>query len=74
MKPEDLLRGLEYAFENFYQPVFVHSDDSEQWLEELLHSEQYGEALSRELRRHIVKHISLCRILSNSVPNRQTVL
>lgn len=57
MKPEDLLRGLEYAFQNFYQPVFVHSDDSEQWLEELLHSEQYGEALSRELRRHIVKHI-----------------
>lgn len=57
MKPEDLIKGLAYAFSNFYQPVFIHSDDSEKWLEDLLHSEQYGEMLSKELRRHIVRHI-----------------
>lgn len=57
MKPEDMIKGLAYAFSNFYQPVFIHSDDSEKWLEDLLHSEQYGEMLSKELRRHIVRHI-----------------
>ena len=57
MKPEDLLQGLSYAFQNFYQPVFVHSDHSLQWLENLLHSEKYGEVLAKELGRHIVKHI-----------------
>lgn len=57
MKPEDLLKGLEYAFNNFYQPVFVHSDDTMQWLEGLLHSEEYGKVLSREMNRHIIKHI-----------------
>lgn len=57
MKPEDLIRGLEYAFCNFYQPVFIHSDDSEEWLEELLHSEQYGAVISEEFKRHTVRHI-----------------
>lgn len=57
MKPKDLLKGLEYAFQNFYQPVFVHSNDSQQWLEDLLHSEQYGEALTCELKRHIIRHM-----------------
>lgn len=57
MKPEDLIKGLEYAFQNFYQPVFVHSEDSPQWLEDLLQSEQYGKVLEHELKRHIVKHI-----------------
>ncbi len=57
MKPEDLLRGLEYAYENFYQPVFVHSDDSEEWINNLMKSEKYGAALSFELKRHIIKHI-----------------
>lgn len=57
MKPEDLLRGLEYAFQNFYQPVFVHSDESMQWLNGLLESEGYGSLLAEELKRHIVKHI-----------------
>ena len=57
MRPEDLIEGLEYAFQNFYQPVFVHSDDSFQWMENVLHSEEYGKALSGELKRHIVRHI-----------------
>lgn len=57
MKPEDLLKGLEYAFQNFYQPVFVHSNDTPRWLEDLLHSKQYGEALTCELKRHIVRHM-----------------
>lgn len=57
MEPESLIKGLEYAFRNFYQPVFVHSDDSEQWLKELLCSEQYGEMLEHELKRHIIRHI-----------------
>ena len=52
-----MLKGLEYAFQNFYQPVFVHSNDSQQWLEDLLHSEQYGEALTCELKRHIIRHM-----------------
>ncbi|MDE6607087.1 MAG: CXXX repeat peptide maturase, partial [Lachnospiraceae bacterium] len=57
MKPKDFIKGLEYAFYHFYQPVFVHSEDSEKWLDGLLHSEQYGELLSKELKRHIVRHI-----------------
>lgn len=57
IRPEDLLKGLAYAYENFYQPVFVHSDDSMEWIKELLASEEYGEALSKELKRHIVRHI-----------------
>ena len=57
MKPEDLLRGLEYAYENFYQPVFVHSDNSEEWINNLLKSEKYGKTLSFELKRHIIRHI-----------------
>ena len=65
MKPEDLIRGLDYAFHNFYQPVFVHSADSVQWLQDLIGSEQYGAALSRELRRHIVRHIMKYKANSN---------
>jgi len=57
MKPEQLLEGLQYAFENFYQPVFIHSKDSRLWLEELLADEKYGDLLTVELKRHIVRHI-----------------
>lgn len=57
MKPEDLIQGLAYAYNNFYQPVFVHSNESVQWLNDLLSSEQYGKALSFEMKRHIIKHI-----------------
>lgn len=58
MKPEDLIKGLHYAFENFYQPVFVHSDDSVQWLEDLLADEEYGASLAFEIKRHIIRHIA----------------
>lgn len=57
MNPKDLLRGLEYAFDNFYQPVFVHSSNSREWLNDLLSSEQYGDLLIKEMKRHIIKHI-----------------
>lgn len=57
MEPEKLLEGLRYAFENFYQPVFVHSSDSRQWLENLLEDEKYGALLTAELKRHVVRHI-----------------
>lgn len=54
MEPEKLLEGLRYAFENFYQPVFVHSADSRQWLEDLLEDEKYGDLLAAELKRGII--------------------
>ncbi len=57
MEPEKLLEGLRYAFDNFYQPVFVHSADSQQWLENLLADETYGDLLAAELKRHVVRHI-----------------
>lgn len=57
MEPEKLLEGLRYAFDNFYQPVFVHSADSRQWLEDLLKDEKYGDLLAAELKRHVVRHI-----------------
>lgn len=57
IKPEDLLKGLAYAYDNFYQPVFVHSSDSLQWLNDLMNSKEYGDALTAELKRHIIRHI-----------------
>lgn len=57
MSPEALIKGLEYAFYNFYQPVFVHSDNSKKWLEDMLQHKKYGMLLSKELKRHIVRHI-----------------
>ena len=57
MKPEDLLKGLAYAYDNFYQPVFIHSDSSIEWLNSLLSSKQYGDAMAFELKRHIIRHI-----------------
>lgn len=42
MKPEYLLHGWEQAYENFYQPVFVYSDNSEDCINNLLKSEKYG--------------------------------
>ncbi|MCM1500507.1 MAG: radical SAM peptide maturase, CXXX-repeat target family [Clostridium sp.] len=57
MEPEKLLEGLQYAFDHFYQPVFVHSADSQIWLEKLLADEKYGGLLAKELKRHIVRHI-----------------
>ena len=58
MKPEDLLYGLEYAFDNFYQPVFVHSNGSMEWLNDLLRSDKYGISLSKQMNRHIIRHIT----------------
>lgn len=70
MKPEDLLKGLSYAYENFYQPVFVHSGDSMKWLNNLRASKEYGDALSFELNRHIIRHIAK---YDGSVSNKDTI-
>lgn len=58
IRPEDLLKGLEYAFDNFYQPVFVHSNNSMEWLRQLCSDKQYGKSLTKELKRHIIRHIA----------------
>ena len=57
MSAESLIEGLEYAYENFYQPVFVHSDNSKEYVEGLLNDSKYGKKLAYELKRHIIRNI-----------------
>ena len=35
----------------------MHSSDSLQWLNDLMNSKEYGDALTAELKRHIIRHI-----------------
>lgn len=57
--PQILISYLEYAFKNFYVPVFVHSDESTTYLQRLLLNKTYGAKLSNLLRRVVVKNIVL---------------
>lgn len=57
ISPETLIEGLEYAFNNFYNPIFVHSNNSIRWLEKILKDNIFGEKLKKSLDKHIVRHI-----------------
>ncbi|MCL2717961.1 MAG: radical SAM peptide maturase, CXXX-repeat target family [Lachnospiraceae bacterium] len=54
MTPELLIKGLDYSYQNFYFPVFIHSKESEALINEWCIN---NELLKNALNKHIIRHI-----------------
>lgn len=57
MAAKTLLDGLRFAFYEFYQPVFIHGNNTKKMLEVMLNIPIYGQELEKEMKRHIIRHI-----------------
>jgi radical SAM peptide maturase (CXXX-repeat target family)/CXXX repeat peptide maturase len=67
MPDDSIIHALSYAFENFYTPVLVHSEQSIAYLDEHMKA---SEPLRRAMKRHIIRSIlPLCagRCVENGI-------
>ena len=69
MTPELLIDGLEYAYQNFYFPIFIHSENTEAMIKEWSSG---NEALNLALNKSIIKHIVPFKV--NTMYSRENLI
>ena len=65
----DLIKWLEYSYQNSYIPVFVHSNQSIERMKMLLNDSEYGDELQHQLKRISCRNIMLFKKEYSSISN-----